>query len=133
MIGLAASTATVLFAQAAPVRPVWPWDGGPQVLTCNIVGTGGAVEDYVLTISDTHAFITGQAAGQAIRMEMFVPFQSLPPTVRNEGKVRRVQFPVGDQTALVRQLYQGDELRSTFLNIGSNATEGQQLTIDRNY
>lgn len=131
MIGLATSTAALLIMQAAPVaRPVWPWDGKVQVLICTIVGKERGTEEYVLTLTDEQAFIAGQTPGQAVRMDMFVPLESLPPVGRGQARIRRLQFSAGEQTAFVRQLYQADQLQSTFLSLGTNAREGRDLPFE---
>lgn len=131
MIGIATYTVALLIMTATPVaRPVLPWDGDLQVFTCTIVGDERSAEEYVLTLTDAQAFIVGQAPGQAVRMKMFVPFESLPPVVRGQATIRRLQFSTGEQTAFVRQLYQGDQLQSTFLSLGSNAREGRDLPFE---
>lgn len=131
MIGIATSTVALLIMQAAPVaRPVLPWDGEVQVFTCTIVGEERSTEEYVLTLTDAQAFIVGQSPGQAVRMETFVPFESLPLVVRGQATIRRLQLSAGEQTAFVRQLYQADQLQSTFLSLGTNAKEGRDLPFE---
>ncbi len=130
-MGLGVTAAALIFLQAAPVpRVVFPWEGQVQVLMCKLVSKDATVEDYVLTISDSHAFIVGQAPSQSVQMEMFVPFESLPPVIRGQALVRRFQFTAGDQTASVRQLYQAGHLKSTFIVSGSNASDIQDLPFE---
>ena len=131
MIGLATSTAALLVMQAAPVaRPALPWDGEVQVFRCTIVGDERSTEEYVLTLTNAQALLVGQAPGQAVRMDMFVPFESLAPVVRGKAAIRRLQFSAGEQIVFVRQLYQGGQLQSTFLSLGANAREGRDLPFE---
>ena len=130
-MGFGITTAALIYLQTSQgPRAVLPWEAQVQVLKCKLVSKGATVEEYALTISDSHAFIVGQAPGQSINMELFSPIESLPPVVRGKAVVRRFHFTAGSQTASVRQLYRSARLESTFIVLGSNAIDKEDLPFE---
>lgn len=130
MIGFVAASA---LAQSVPqaVRPISPWDGMVQVLACAVVDEDQEAVEYVLTLTDTDAFIVGQWPGQKIRMEKFESFETEPTIVRGHTQMRRLRFSAADAKILVRQLYQANSLRSTFVAIVYDATDERNSGFEK--
>jgi hypothetical protein len=127
------STALALIlmqAAAMPSLPVSPWDGQLQTFVCSAVTNERAAPEYVLTLTDTDAFIVGQEPGQGLQMASFVAFENLPSVVRGQAVIRRLSFPVGPQVAFVRQLYQAGAHVSTFISVGADVTPERDLPFE---
>ena len=100
------------------------------MLGCSLMNERSEVDEYVLTLTDTHAFLVGQAPGQTLRMDEFAAIESLPLRVRQGAAIRSLGFEIADHKALVRQYYQQGVLQYTQIAVGSDANERRQLPTE---
>jgi len=127
---LAITPLLVLQAAAPPVHPVTPWSGSVQVMNCDVVQAKGGNATFALTLMDDKAFVA-DGTGAGIKMELFAPTKNGADIVRGNAIIRRMDFDAADAKIVVRQLYQANTLRSTFVVIGDGATDEQNLAFEQ--
>ena len=127
---LAITPLLVLQTAALPVHPMTPWSGSVQVMNCDVVQANGDHAQFDLTLMDDKAFVAdGTEAG--VEMELFAPTRNGTNIVRGDAIVRRIDFDTADAKIVVRQLYQANALRNTFVVIGDDATDEQDLGFEQ--
>ena len=127
---LAITSLLALQAVVSPVQPVTPWSGAVQVMNCDVVQAKGGNANFALTLMDDKAFVA-DGSGAGIKMERFAPTKNGPDVVRGNAIIRRMDFDAADAKIVVRQLYQANALRSTFVVIGEGTTDDQNLGFER--
>lgn len=112
-----------------PVPAPAPWYKELYLLRCRVIDAAGGDESFMLTLADDKAAIAG-GEGLGLPTGGFVEIEADPPVIRGQARMRRLTFDAGSNTIFVRQLFEGDELSSTFVVVGRDAASDRTMSFE---